>query len=56
MKGVLLLVAAVFVVTMIVWMNRVARHLKKHIEQRVENYAGEKRILRRDWAWPRLYF
>jgi high-affinity iron transporter len=40
-EGVLLLVAAVFVVTMIVWMNRVARHLKKQIEQRVEIYAGK---------------
>jgi high-affinity iron transporter len=40
-EGVLLLVAAVFVVTMIVWMNRVARNLKKHIEQRVEQHAGK---------------
>jgi len=32
-------VAAVFVVTMIFWMNRVARHLKKEIEQKVESYA-----------------
>src|SRR6267378_3719034 len=32
-------VAAAFVVTMIVWMNRVARHLKKEIEQKVESYA-----------------
>jgi len=40
-EGLMLLVAAVFVVTMIVWMNRVARHLKKEIEQRVENYAGK---------------
>jgi high-affinity iron transporter len=39
-EGLLLLVAAVFVVTMIVWMNRVARHLKKEIEQKVERYAG----------------
>lgn len=38
-EGLLLLLAAVFVVTMIVWMNRVARHLKKEIEQRVENLA-----------------
>ena len=38
-EGLLLLVAAFFVVTMIVWMNRVARHLKKEIEQRVETYA-----------------
>jgi FTR1 family protein len=38
-EGLLLLVASVFVVTMIVWMNRVARHLKKEIEQKVESYA-----------------
>jgi FTR1 family protein len=38
-EGLILLVAAVFVVTMIVWMNRVARHLKKEIEQKVEDYA-----------------
>ena len=40
-EGLLLLIAAVFVVTMIVWMNRVARHLKQHIEQRVEDFAGK---------------
>ena len=40
-EGLMLLVAAVFVVTMIIWMNRVARHLKKEIEQRVEAYAGK---------------
>jgi FTR1 family protein len=40
-EGLLLLLAAVFVVTMIFWMNRVARHLKKEIEQRVETYAGK---------------
>src|SRR3981081_2629123 len=39
-EGVLLLVAAAFVITMIVWMNRVARHLKKEIEQKVESYAS----------------
>ncbi len=38
-EGLLLLIAAVFVVTMIVWMNHVARHLKTAIEQRVENFA-----------------
>jgi high-affinity iron transporter len=38
-EGLLLLLAAFFVVTMIVWMNRVARHLKKDIEQKVESYA-----------------
>jgi high-affinity iron transporter len=38
-EGVMYLVAAVFVVTMIVWMNRVARHLKKEIEAKLESYA-----------------
>src|SRR5215831_5539960 len=38
-EGLLLLLAAVFVITMIVWMNRVARHLKKEIELKVESYA-----------------
>jgi high-affinity iron transporter len=38
-EGLMLLIAAIFVVTMIVWMNRVARHLKKDIEARVEAYA-----------------
>jgi high-affinity iron transporter len=38
-EGLMLLVASVFVITMIVWMNRVARHLKKEIEQKVETYA-----------------
>jgi FTR1 family protein len=38
-EGLLMLVAAVLVVTMIVWMNRAARTLRKDIEQRVEAYA-----------------
>lgn len=38
-EGLMLLIAAAFVITMIVWMNRVARHLKKDIEQKVECYA-----------------
>ena len=38
-EGLMMLVAAVLVVTMIVWMNRIARSLKKEIEQRVEGYA-----------------
>ena len=40
-EGLMLLVASVFVVTMIVWMNRVARHLKKEIELKVETYAAK---------------
>ena len=39
-EGLMYLLAAFFVVTMIVWMNRVARHLKKEIEQKVELYAS----------------
>jgi high-affinity iron transporter len=38
-EGALLLTSAVFVVTMIVWMSRAARHLKKDIETRVHGYA-----------------
>jgi high-affinity iron transporter len=38
-EGLLMLLAGVLVVTMIVWMNRVARRLKKEIEQRVEGFA-----------------
>lgn len=39
-EGLLLLIAAVFVVSMILWMNRAARHLRKQIEQRVDSYAS----------------
>ena len=38
-EGLLLLLAALFVISMIVWMNRVARHLRKDIEQKIESYA-----------------
>jgi high-affinity iron transporter len=38
-EGVLMLAASVLVVTMIVWMNRIARTLKKEIEGRIEVYA-----------------
>jgi FTR1 family protein len=38
-EGLLLLIAAFFVVTMIIWMNRIARHLKKEIESKVEKFA-----------------
>ena len=39
-EGLMLLVAALLVVTMVIWMNRVARHLRKEIEQRVDDYAS----------------
>jgi high-affinity iron transporter len=38
-EGLLMLVAAVFVISMIIWMNRVARRLRKEIEQKIESYA-----------------
>ena len=38
-EGVLMLAAAALVVSMIIWMNRIARRLRKEIEQRVETYA-----------------
>ena len=38
-EGVLLLSSGIFVVTVIVWMSRSARHLRKDIETRVETYA-----------------
>ena len=38
-EGLMYLMAAFFVVTMILWMNRVARHLRKDIEQQVEKYV-----------------
>ncbi|MFZ3217358.1 MAG: Fe-S-containing protein [Candidatus Acidiferrales bacterium] len=48
-EGVLMLVASALVVSMIIWMNRVARHLKKHIEERVEAYA-QKSTRKAGWA------
>ncbi len=39
-EGLLLLVAAAFVVTMILWMNRIARSLRKEIEAKLETYAS----------------
>jgi FTR1 family protein len=38
-EGILLLSSAVFVVTVIAWMSRSARHLRQDIEGRVEMYA-----------------
>ncbi len=40
-EGLLLLLAGLFVVTVIVWMSRVARRLKGRIEARVETYAQQ---------------
>jgi FTR1 family protein len=38
-EGILMLAAAVLVVSMIIWMNRIARRLRKEIEQRIEIYV-----------------
>ena len=54
-EGLLLLVASALVVSMIVWMNRVARHLKKHIEERVETYA-QKSTRAAGWAIAAFVF
>jgi len=40
-EGLLMLLAGALVVTMILWMSRVARSLKKEIETRVEAYAQQ---------------
>jgi high-affinity iron transporter len=48
-EGLLMLVASALVVSMIIWMNRAARHLKKEIEQRVESYA-QKSTRTAGWA------
>jgi len=48
-EGLLMLVASALVVSMIIWMNRAARHLKKEIEQRVETYA-QKSTRAAGWA------
>ncbi len=42
-EGVVMLLAAFFVGTMVVWMWRTARHLKGHIEQRVNALATDAR-------------
>jgi len=52
-EGLLLLMAAFFVVTMILWMNRAARRLRKEIEQRVDSYA---RRAGRAAGWGLLLF
>lgn len=38
-EGLLMLIAAFFVVTMIWWMNRISRSLKREIEHKIEAYA-----------------
>lgn len=43
LEGFLLLLAAVLLVTMIIWMQRVARHLRRDIEHRVDLIAGTAR-------------
>lgn len=38
-EGILMLIAGALVVSVIVWMNRISRRLRKEIERRVETYA-----------------
>lgn len=38
-EGVLMITAAVFVVSMIVWMNHAARNLRKEIEKKIEGFS-----------------
>ena len=49
-EGILLLFAAVLLVTMIVWMRRVARTLRGEIEKRIASFSGESR-----WALVGLF-
>jgi len=54
-EGLMLLIASVFVITMIVWMNRVARHLKKEIEQKwsfMPSAPGVRRLGRLPFRFP----
>jgi high-affinity iron transporter len=39
-EGLMMVTAAAFVISMIVWMNRVARHLRKEIEQKIEGFTS----------------
>jgi len=55
LEGLMLLIASVFVITMIVWMNRVCAPLKKDIEAKVEAHA-EKAGARRAGASSYLSF
>src|SRR5579862_7275604 len=40
-EGAMLLVAAIFVATLVLWMRRAARGLKQHIEQRLESMTSQ---------------
>lgn len=50
MEGVVMIVAAVLVTTMVIWMWRVARRLRSRIETRVDTLARRSRF-----AWPGLF-
>lgn len=52
--GVLMLVAAIFVGTMILWMWKAARGLKKEIEEKIEEIASQQQEGR--GAWMALFF
>ena len=46
-EGLMMLLASLFVVTTVLWMRRIARHLKARIEERLERYAGRETGLAR---------
>ena len=54
-EGLMMLVASALVVTMIIWMNHVARTLRKEIEQRIEAYA-QKSTRAAGWAVAAFVF
>jgi len=55
-EGLLLLIAAVFVITVIVWMNRVAHHLKNRKSSNVWKAMQEGVLSLQVSAWPPLVF
>src|SRR5437867_2973103 len=53
-EGTLMFVAAIFVGTMIVWMWRAAKGLKKEIEEKIDEIAGNQQTLTRG-TWIALF-
>src|SRR5262245_96749 len=53
LEGILMFVAAIFVTTMIIWMWKSARGLKKEIENKVEQITSQK--TEGHGAWPALF-
>ena len=49
-EGVVMIVAALLITTMVIWMWRVAKHLRRQIEGQVDSLARRSRF-----AWPGLF-